>query len=143
MKNSQLQDTSQCPISPLPYLCPLVPTYALQSYLTPSTIHVAGRWWHVPLIPTHRRQRQTDPYKFKASLVYRVNFKTGSKATVKPCLKTSPLKKIKIKKVKTEHEFLSHIHVLLYGKFSIFGGTKRYIDKMYPDYYCLETQINN
>ena len=33
----------------------------------------AELWWHTPLIPALRRQRQVDFYEFKASLVYRVS----------------------------------------------------------------------
>ena len=39
--------------------------------------------WRTPLIAA---QRQADFCEFKASLVYRVSFRTGSKATEKPCL---------------------------------------------------------
>ena len=39
----------------------------------------------MPLIPALRRQRQVDLYEFEASLVYRVNSRTGDKATEKPC----------------------------------------------------------
>ena len=44
----------------------------------------------MPLIPALGRQRQADVCEFKASLVYRVSFRTGSKATEKTCLETAP-----------------------------------------------------
>ena len=31
----------------------------------------AGQWWHMPLLPALRRQRQADLCKFEASLVYK------------------------------------------------------------------------
>jgi hypothetical protein len=34
-------------------------------------------WWHLPLIPALRRQRQVNLSKFKASQVYRANSKTA------------------------------------------------------------------
>ena len=49
----------------------------------------AGQWWCTPLIPTFKRQRQTDYCEFKASLVYKVNSKTSG--TV--CQRNSVLKK--------------------------------------------------
>ena len=33
----------------------------------------AELWWHTPLIPALRRQRQVGLYEFKASLVYRIS----------------------------------------------------------------------
>ena len=47
----------------------------------------AGWWWRTPLIPALRRQRQVGFCEFKASLVYRVSCRTGSKATEKPVSK--------------------------------------------------------
>ena len=44
------------------------------------------------------RQRQMDLYEFEASLVYRVNSRTGSKATEKPYLGRKKEKKNKRKK---------------------------------------------
>lgn len=44
----------------------------------------AGWWWCIPLIPVQRRQRQVA--EFEARLIYRVNSRTGTKATAKPCL---------------------------------------------------------
>ena len=40
----------------------------------------ARQWWHAPLIPALRRQRQ-EISEFEASLVYRASARTGSKAT--------------------------------------------------------------
>ena len=42
--------------------------------------------WRTLLIPALGRQRQADLYEFEASLVYRAVYRTGSKATEKPCL---------------------------------------------------------
>ena len=49
------------------------------------------------LIPTPRTQRQVDFCEFEASLVYRASFRTGSKATEKPCLEKLKKKERKIK----------------------------------------------
>ena len=46
------------------------------------------------LIPGLRRQRQVDLCKFKARLVYRVNSRTGTKATEEPCLEKQTNKKL-------------------------------------------------
>ena len=49
-----------------------------------NILTLAGwQWWHTPLIPALGRQRQVDICEFKASLVYRVNSRTGSNATEK------------------------------------------------------------
>jgi hypothetical protein len=37
----------------------------------------ARQWWHIPLIPALRRQKQMDLCKFEASLVYRVSSRTA------------------------------------------------------------------
>ena len=49
-------------------------------------INKAGQWWCTSLIPALGRQRQEKLCEFKTSLVYKVSFRTGSKATEKPCL---------------------------------------------------------
>ena len=52
-----------------------------------------------PLIPALGRQRQADLYEFKASLIYRVSSRTGSKGAEKPVLKKTRTKnKIQNKK---------------------------------------------
>ena len=43
-------------------------------------------WWCTPLIPALGRQRQVDLCEFEVSLVYRVSFRTGLKATEKTYL---------------------------------------------------------
>ena len=43
-------------------------------------------WWHTPLILALGRQRQVDLSEFKASLVYRMSSRIGSKAAEKLCL---------------------------------------------------------
>jgi hypothetical protein len=47
-------------------------------------------WWHMSLIPIHRRLRQED-LKFKVNLCF----------IVKPCLKTPLINKIKNGKIKS------------------------------------------
>ena len=49
----------------------------------------------MPLIPTHRRQRQGDLCEFEASLVYRASFRTSSIAMEKPGLEKQANKKTK------------------------------------------------
>ena len=39
--------------------------------------NIAGQWWHTPLILAPKRQRQMDLCEFKASLVYKVSFRTA------------------------------------------------------------------
>ena len=39
----------------------------------------ARQWWHMPLVPALRRQRQVDFWEFEASLFYRVSSRTGLK----------------------------------------------------------------
>lgn len=41
--------------------------------------HRSGVWWHAPLIPSLRRQRQrqVDLFGFKASLIYRASSRTA------------------------------------------------------------------
>jgi hypothetical protein len=40
-----------------------------------------------PVMPALRRQRQEDLWKFKASLIYTVNSRTGRVTIVRPCAK--------------------------------------------------------
>ncbi|XP_040604768.1 N-acetylglucosaminyl-phosphatidylinositol de-N-acetylase isoform X2 [Mesocricetus auratus] len=55
-------------------------------FSTGKNLRTAGRWWLTPLIPTLRRQRQVDLWKFETSLNYQASSRTASKATEKPCL---------------------------------------------------------
>jgi hypothetical protein len=48
----------------------------------------AREWWHTPLNPEMERQKRVDLCEFKASLVYRVSFRTQ-----KPCTKKKKKKK--------------------------------------------------
>ena len=41
----------------------------------------------MPLAPALGRHRQGDLCEFDASLIYRASYRTGSKATEKPCLR--------------------------------------------------------
>ena len=54
---------------------------------------LAEWWWHTLLIPAFRRQRQMDLWEFEASLVHRMNSRTGSKATEEPYLEKQKQKK--------------------------------------------------
>ena len=57
----------------------------------------------MPLIPAFGRQRQADLSEFKANLVYRVSFRTGSKATHRhPVLKNKKTKYKKRRKGKVD-----------------------------------------
>lgn len=59
-------------------------------------------WWHMPLIPTLRRQKQVALYKFESSLVYIVYIDIARPAKsygVKLCLK--------IKNNCTSHNYIS------------------------------------
>jgi hypothetical protein len=44
---------------------------------TLETIDIDWAWWHMPLIPALRRQRQTDLHEFEASLDYRASSRTA------------------------------------------------------------------
>ena len=57
------------------------------------------------LIPALGRQMQAYICEFKASLVYKMSSKTGSKATQKSCLKKPKIKQNKMKKKIKKEKF--------------------------------------
>ena len=58
-------------------------------------------WWYTPLIPALGRQRQTDLWEFKDSLVYRGNSRT--KICREPVSKSQKLK-VKIKEIEVKNK---------------------------------------
>jgi hypothetical protein len=53
---------------------------------------LARQWWRTPLILALGRQRQTDLFEFKASLVYTVSSRTARAIPGKPSLKKTKTK---------------------------------------------------
>jgi hypothetical protein len=48
---------------------------------------LAGQWWHTPLIPALRRQRQVDLVSSRPTWTTVESSRTAKEYTVKPCLK--------------------------------------------------------
>jgi hypothetical protein len=81
------------------YVCTFIPLSFMQMILHTLYVHYlaplklpleAGRWWHTPLIPALRRQRQVN-FWVKASLVYRVSSKTARAIQRNPVSKKKKL----------------------------------------------------
>jgi hypothetical protein len=60
-------------------------------------IDMAGQWWHTPLIPALRRQRQAD-FWVRGQPGLQSEFQDSHGYTEKPCLEKTTTKKQKTKK---------------------------------------------
>ena len=63
---------------------------------------IAGQWWHTPLISELGRQKQVDPCKFEATLIYRASSRTARATQRNLVWKTKTKTKQKYPKTTTE-----------------------------------------
>ena len=90
-------------------------------------------WWHTPLVPALRRQRQENLCEFEASLAYKASSRTARTTQKNPVSKTNKQNKTKQKQRTTDqkpmikttnNQLMSRLYV---SQFQHLGGRGRRI----------------